>query len=151
MTRLEQAVPENARLVLDSSVLIAYLGADEPISPVARELVQEFLGSERNDAVLSTLAAGEILVDPAKRGTQREVAFDIMDMPGLQLRSVDFLVAAEAARIRSEIGLRMPDAVVVATGVLTGSQILVTNDQRMAAAVPQVVPEMQVVLLSDLV
>jgi hypothetical protein len=45
----------------------------------------------------------------------------------------------------------MPDAVVVATGVLTSSHLLVTNDKRMATAVPKVVPEMQVVLLSDFV
>jgi predicted nucleic acid-binding protein len=63
---------------------------------------------------------------------------------------VDFLVAAEAARIRAEASLTMPDAVVIATGVLTSSQVLVTNDRRLAAVVPQVVPGMSVCLLSDL-
>jgi hypothetical protein len=72
-------------------------------------------------------------------------------MPGLTVRSVDFLVAAEAARIRAGTTLQMPDAIVIATGVMNSASCVVTNDRRLAAAVPQVVTEMQVVLLSDLV
>jgi predicted nucleic acid-binding protein len=139
------------RLVLDTSILIAYLKADEAVSPLARTVIHGYLGSERNEGVLSTLSAGEVLVVPNRDGAAREVALDIMDMPGLQLRSVDFLVAAEAARIRAEASLPLPDAVVIATGFLSNAQILVTNDRRLATAAPQVVPEMAVVLLSDLV
>ena len=91
---------------------------------------------ERNDAVLSALAAGEILVRPHRDGTARSVAFEILDMPGLTIRSVDFLVAAEAARMCAESSLRLPDAIVLATGILAGATYLVTNDRRLAAAAP---------------
>jgi predicted nucleic acid-binding protein len=149
VTSLESTIPERARLVLDSSVVIAYLNANEVASPVARIVIDEFLARERNNAVLSASAAGEILVRPYQMGKAREVAFEILDMPGVQLRSVDFLVAAEAARMRSESKLRLPDAIVLATGVLTGAAVLVTNDRELAAAAPTVAPGMAICLLSD--
>ena len=72
-----------------------------------------------------------------------------METPGVTLRSVDFLVAAEAARMRAESTLRLPDAIVLATGVLAGATCLVTNDRRLAAAAPTLAPSLQVCLLSD--
>lgn len=148
---LDASIPDGSRLVIDTSVVIAYLTANEPISLLAKQVIDEFLAGGRNDAVVSAMSAGEILVQPSRDGSARDVAFELMDLAGAQLRSVDLLVAAEAARIRGESRLSLPDAVVIATGVLTTATILVTNDRRLAAAVPQVVPEMQVVLLSDLV
>lgn len=148
---IDHWIPPSSLLVLDTSVLVAHFESSEKVSPLARIVLTDFLGGGRNEGVVSTLSVGEAMVRPARLGIAREVAFDIMDMPGLGIRSVDFLVGAEAARIRAESKLRMPDAVVIATGVLTSARVLVTNDRRLAAAVPQVAPEMQVVLLSDLV
>jgi len=149
VTSLEAAIPQQARIVLDASVVIAYLAANESVSPIARVVIDEFIAGERNAAVLSTLAAGEILVRPYQSGTARAVAFEVLDMPGLTLCSVDFLVAAEAARMRSESSLRLPDAIVLATGVLTSATCLVTNDRRLAAAAPAIAPSISVCLLSD--
>lgn len=149
MSSLEGSIPPGARLVLDSSVLIAYLAAAEAVSPLARVIVDDYLRSDRNDAVLPALAVGELLVRPQRGGMARSVALEVLEMPGLTIRSTDFLVAAEAARIRAAVGLRMPDAVVIATGVLTSAACLVTNDRRLAAAAPQAVPEMAVCLLWD--
>jgi predicted nucleic acid-binding protein len=151
VSSLESVVPPDTRLVIDSSVLIAYLTAEEPASPSARILIDDLIGGGRNDAVISVLAVAETLVRPTLGGSARSVAFELIDLAGIQIRSVDVLVGAEAARIRGLSRLPLPDAVIIATGVLTSSAIVVTNDTRLAAAVPQVVPEMAVVLLSDLV
>jgi predicted nucleic acid-binding protein len=151
VSSLESVVPPDTRLVIDSSVLIAYLTAEEPASPSARILIDDLIGGGRNDAVISVLAVAETLVRPTLGGSARSVAFELIDLAGIQIRSVDVLVGAEAARIRGLSRLPLPDAVIIATGVLTSSAIVVTNDARLAAAVPQVVPEMAVVLLSDLV
>lgn len=68
---------------------------------------------------------------------------------GLQIRNADFLVAAEAARIRAETGIPLTDALVIATAVLASAQVLVTDDRRMAAAARKAVPELRVVILSE--
>ena len=148
---LEAAIAPDQRVVVDTSVLIAYLSGTEAVSPLAREVVDVYLGSGRNDGVVSTVTTSETLVRPTQNGTARDVAFEIMDRAGVQLRSVDLLVATEAARIRGVTRISLPDALIIATGVLSGARILVTNDRKLAAAVPHVVPEMDVVLLSDLV
>ncbi|MET0773780.1 MAG: PIN domain-containing protein [Candidatus Limnocylindrales bacterium] len=149
--RIEARIPPSARLVLDTSVLVAFLTATEPVSGLARTVIEEFLGRGRNEGFVSALSVGEVLVRPALTGDARGVALDILDMPGLELRSVDLLVGAEAARIRGMSRLPMPDAIVIATAVLTRSDVLVTNDRRLAGAMPEVVPDTDVVLLSDLV
>lgn len=148
---LDQQVPPDARLVIDSSVLIAHIMGSEATSADATRLLDGFVGGGRNEGVISSLSVGEALVRPHAVGRAREVGLGVLDMPGLEVRSVDFLVAAEAARIRWESSLRMPDAVVIATGLVTGARYLITNDRRLAAAVPQVVTEMRVIVLSDLV
>jgi predicted nucleic acid-binding protein len=148
---IEQRVPAGARLVVDASVLIAHIMGSEATSAVATELLDRFVAGGRNEGVISALTLSEAMVRPSRVGGAREIGLGVLDMPGLTVRSVDLLVAAEAARIRSGSSVRLPDAVVIATGVLTSCDVLVTNDGRLAAAVPQVVPEMQVCLLSDLV
>lgn len=147
----ESRIAPHARLVIDTSVLVAHITGTEVVSEVASLILDGFIGTGRNEGVISSLSLGEVLVRPARAGRAREIGLGILDMPGLSVRSVDFLVAAEAARVRAGTSLGMPDAIVIATGVLTSSSILVTNDRRLAVAAPRVVPEMQVCLLSDLV
>lgn len=149
MPSLETSIHVGARLVIDSSALIAHLKGSEDVSPLATIIIDSFLGSARNDGVMSTITVGEVLVDPSRSGKARSLGMGILEMPGVQLRSVDFLVAAEAARMRAESSLRLPDAIVLATGVLTSATCLVTNDQTLAAAVPLVAPGLHVCLLSD--
>ncbi len=149
VTALEASIPVDARLVLDSSVMIAYLTGGELVSPLARKVVDGFLAGARNEAVLSTVVVGELLVRPHLAGTARAVALEVLGMPGLTLRSVDFLIAAEAARMRAASSLRLPDAIVLATGILAGATCFVTNDRRLAAAAPALAPSLQVCLLSD--
>lgn len=148
---IDQRVPAGARVIIDASVLVAHIMGSEATSPAATQLLDGFLANGRNSGVISALTVSEAMVSPSRIGRAREVGLGILDMPGLTVRSVDFLVGAEAARIRGATSLKLPDAIVIATGVLTSSTILVTNDRLLAAAVPGVVPEMQVVLLSDLV
>lgn len=50
---------------------------------------------------------------------------------------------------RAATGIPLPDAMVIATAVLTSSQVLVTDDRRMAAASRNAVPEVRVVILSE--
>jgi len=138
-------------VAIDTSVLVAHVTGTELVSPTATLILDGFIGTGRNDGVISSLSVGEALVRPARAGRAREMGLGILDMPGLTVQAADFLVAAEAARIRAGTSLRMPDAIVIATGVLTSAAILVTNDRRLATAAPLVVPEMRVVLLSDLV
>jgi predicted nucleic acid-binding protein len=139
------------RLLLDSSSLLAYLDGSEAASPVAVAIIDGLVRPERNEALVSTVTISEALVRPQRRGTARSLAMALLAFPGIVVRPIDFLVAAEAARMRAESTLRLPDALVLATGVMSSAEWLVTNDRRLASATPLLVPEMKVCLLSDFV
>jgi predicted nucleic acid-binding protein len=104
---MRPALPGSAgsRILLDTSVLVAHLGATEPVWGLLDVLV----------------------------------------------RSVDFLVAAEAARIQAATRLGMPDAAILATGVLTTAHVLATNDRHLAVAASSVALHIDVLLLADVV
>ena len=135
--------------MIDSSVMITHLEGGELVSPLATTIVDSFLRLERNEGVMSAVTIGEVLIRPYRAGRARDVALGLLDMPGLTIRSVDFLVAAEAARMCAESSLRLPDAIVLATGIMAGATCLVTNDRRLATAAPAMAPSLQVCLLSE--
>ena len=74
----------------------------------------------------------------------------LLDFPGLSVRSVDFLVAAEAAAIRARTGASLPEAMVAATATLTSSRWLITNDRAMRDRMSGFEWDTTVLLLSEL-
>lgn len=147
---LLDAVPAGARIILDTSVLLAHLGGHEPIGPAATELVETCLRTGRNDGVVSTISVAELLVRPIRAGrAEVDVVLSFLwSVPDLLIRAVDFLVSAEAARIRAQTGLGMPDSLIMATGLLTGAQLIATNDRALADAVRRAADGMEVLTLS---
>lgn len=144
-------IAEGERVALDSSAMLSHLAQTEAVSLAATAVIEGLIASGRNDAVISAVTVSELLVHPVQFGgdaVRRLVGF-LDSLDGLQIRSADFLMAAEAARIRAETGIPLPDALVIATAVLTSSKVLVTNDRRLADASRDAVPELRVVILSE--
>jgi predicted nucleic acid-binding protein len=147
---LEELISRHDTLLLDSSTLLSYLDGAESVSPVARAIVDGLVRTGRNAGVVSAVSMSEVLVRPHRMGRARSIALGLLDLRGVVIRPVDYLVAAEAARMRAESFLRLPDALVLATGVLSSTSWLVTNDRRLASTAPSLVPDLHVCLLSDL-
>jgi predicted nucleic acid-binding protein len=141
---------EGERLSLDASMLVSHLARTEEVSKAATAVISA-IGRGRNEAVVSSMAIGELLVQPHRVGRDavRRLVDFLDSLEELQIRNVDFLVAAEAARIRAATGIPIPDATIIATAVLTSSEVLVTNDGRQAEAARRAVPELRVVVLSE--
>jgi len=136
-TTLEAAIPSAATIVLDSSALLAYLDGGEAVSPIATILIDEFVATGRNEAVVSTLTVTETLVRPmraASSAVELVEAF-LRHFVNLRVEPVTFEIAREAARIRAATALRTPDALILATAVVSGAQSVVTNDGRWSTAI----------------
>ncbi len=127
---LTVAIPVGARLLLDSSVLITYFSGNEPVSPLAAAIVDSFVRTGRNDAIVSAVSVMETLVRPLRAATRvdRAIVDFLKNFPHVQVAPVDFDVALEAAAIRAIHGLRAPDALIVATALGAGARYVVTND-----------------------
>ena len=136
-TSLEHAIPAGARIVLDTSAVLAYLDGSEAVSPVATTVIDHFVRSGRNPALISTMTVTESLVRAFASGSDEAVLTIetfLAQFPNLSVVTTDFRVAREAARVRAATGLRTRDAIVLATALVSGAEVVVVNDTRWSVA-----------------
>ena len=129
----EKRIQFGERVLIDTSVLIAYFGkpdADETHG-LATILIDDFVMSGRNEAVVSAVTAMELLVRPLKSGPRAaaHVHDFLTHTANLRLLSADLYVAQEGANLRATYNLRAPDALVAGTGIVAQVAHLVTNDK----------------------
>jgi predicted nucleic acid-binding protein len=112
--------------LLDTSVVIAVLNRDDALHQAAARAVRA--ERDRHALAISALTYAELLVGPLRAGGR---ALEVLERFAAQVRIVDLTpeVARLAAEERAARGLKLPDAVVLATGVLHADVIL-TADAR---------------------
>jgi predicted nucleic acid-binding protein len=120
-----------ALVVLDASVLIAFLDPDDALHDAAVEALRE----HQHDELLIPLSAyAEILVAPDRRGTEAvaEVEAFLADF-GIRIEAMNAAIARSAAQLRSTSrGLRLPDAFVLATADGLEADTVLTGDESWA-------------------
>lgn len=136
MTRsaLNRALPAGDRILLDTTALAAYLDASEATHPVVRHIVDDFVASGRNPAIVSMVSVMEILVRPLRNappGHHTVLAF-LRHHPNFEAIPLDLQMAQEAASLRATHRLSPPDALVISTGIASQVAQLVTNDHAWA-------------------
>ena len=144
-------IAEGDRLLLDTSLLAAYLDDTEATHPVARHILDELVKSGRNPAVVSMITVMEILVRPLRRtppGHHTVLAF-LRTHPNLTCVPVDLQVAQEAAHLRAAKRFSTPDALVVGTGIAAQVRHLVTNDRSWVTKLAEMSPRISVIRTGD--
>lgn len=135
---LEAAIEPGAAIVIDSSVILAYLEGSEAVSELAAAVFDHLVAPARNAAAISAISVTEVLVRPFRAGSPSAAgtieAF-LRRFPNLSIVPVTYEIAREAAAIRAMTALRTPDATILATATITRSPIVVTNDGRWQAAI----------------
>ena len=124
-----------ALIVADTSVLVGLLDRKDALhGPASRALAEAW---DRGDEVLvPSICYGEAMVRPLERGgetlAQADAFFDAQTVVPIGREE-----AREAARLRGlhRPWLRMPDALVLATGLLRAAAVL-TGDARWAKISP---------------
>ena len=120
-----------AVVVLDASVVIAFLDPDDALHDEAVEALTEH---QHDELLIPTSAYAEILVAPHCRGTEAvaEVEAFISDF-SIRLEALTPAIARAAAKLRSESrSLRLPDALVLATVAELGAEVVLTGDESWA-------------------
>jgi predicted nucleic acid-binding protein len=116
-----------ALIVVDASVLIALLDPADGLHAAARTALARHAGDE---LVVPASAYAETLVGPARRGdpaaAKRAIAALLIEVVPITAQ-----VAEDAAELGARHpGLRLPDALVVATGSALGADVVLTSDAR---------------------
>jgi predicted nucleic acid-binding protein len=113
--------------LLDTSIVIAALnGQDTLHEPASRALLAE---RDRHVLAISALTYAELLVGPLRTGRE---AVEVVDRFAAQTRILDVSasIARLAAELRAARHLRLPDAVIVATGLRHEADVILTGDAR---------------------
>lgn len=148
---LLRAVPEGDRILLDTTAIAAYLDDAEAAHPVARHILEQFVASGRNPAIISMITVMELLVRPLRAsppGHHTLLAF-LRNHPNLSAVPVDLQVAQDAAFLRATSRLSPPDSLVVGTGLAAQVGHLVTNDRKWSTKLSSMTDRVRVVTLSD--
>jgi predicted nucleic acid-binding protein len=131
LKRLMSEIGRLSRIGLDSSVLIYHLEDVRPYSDLTEDLFAA-IGRGTPGAVLSTISMAELLVKPWKERQPGRVAACtrfVTSLPHARVVAPDVEVASEAARLRASHGIRLPDALLVATARRERAEAFLTNDR----------------------
>ena len=121
-----------ALVVLDSSVVIAFLDPDDALHEPA---VPALTDHRHDELVIPASVYAEILVGPYRRGSEAvaEVEAFRADLD-VRVEAVTEAIARAAARLRSgSRSLRLPDALVIATADEIDAEKVLTGDASWAA------------------
>ena len=120
---------------LDSSILIYHLENLEPYANLT-ENIFIMVAEGSLSAVLSTVSVTELLVQPFAAGRKDQIAAIerfLLSLPNTEIKSPDYAIAREAARLRSKYRIRTPDALLIATSMNEKADAFITNDAGLRA------------------
>ena len=149
---LDRALGDAERLLLDSSAVVALHNPHEAAHPLSEHVFRRI--EREADPVrgyLSVVSFAEILVRPHRTSQARFTYMHdfVFNFPNLTLLPMDATVAVQAATIRSSMRLPLPDAIVVAAGLLAGCEAIVSNDARWKQRGASLFPQFRWIYLSD--
>lgn len=149
---IDGALGDAERILLDSSALIAYHNPGEVVHSLAKHLLERIEdGRDPLRGYFSVLSAAELLIRPHRAGAG-EFAFMhrfLTEFPNLSALPVDLTTATQAATVRAAAGIPLPDAIVVASGLLAGCEAIVSNDERWKRRLAPLFKEFTWVYLGD--
>lgn len=122
------ALPDGALALVDSAPIIYVLEGNRRFAPRFRPLF------ERQDAgsirfAVATVTIAEVLTGPLKQGEEALAKRYRAVMESWQVVALTADIAESAARFRARLGLRMADAVQVASAMAINADALVTHDR----------------------
>ena len=120
-------------IFIDTAPLIYFIEGHTEFQPTLRQLFTA-VDSEECSLISSTITVLEVLVKPL-----RENRIDLVDIytgilmnsKGIEIYDLTIAVAKQAAGLRAKYNLRTPDSIQVATALVFGAEIFLTNDIRL--------------------
>ncbi len=126
-------------IILDASVLIAYLDGDDAQHTLAEELLAKEVDDE---FAANPLTLAEVLVEPARVGRLEQVQAALDD---LEIQELPFPAdtAVKLALLRVGTGLKMPDCCVLLAAEAIGARVASFDTGLLRAAATRQVPTVE--------
>ncbi len=149
MVALRERLEAHQFIGLDSSIFIYHFEANLNYLPLT-ELILAGVEQGTYGAVTSTVTIMEITVHPWRAGRSdiaREYEVLLVHFPNLKVVEATREVARKAAQLRAKYNIRPADALQVATAVVSGATVWVSNDKKLK----RLEPEIDVIILEDFI
>ncbi len=140
------ALPAAGLVYIDANCLIYTVERIEPYRTVLEPMWQQ--AQDGNLSIVSCpVLVTEVLVKPLQVGnTEIEMQYrEVFSSNAVRLFEASYAVFEDAARLRAETGLKIPDALHAATAIQAGCALFVTNDSDFRR-----IQDLPVVVLDDL-
>jgi predicted nucleic acid-binding protein len=118
--------------VIGADVVIAALDRSDVNHRVAARAIKRMI-ADGTGLLLSVVNYAEVLVRPAHDPSALRAAVDAINALGIELTSPTPAIARDAAGLRGELGISLPDGFAVATARARGAK-LATFDRRVRAS-----------------
>jgi predicted nucleic acid-binding protein len=119
------------KVMIDTNIVIYFLEGNEIFGNISKD-VFSIVEKGKAKGFISVVTAAEILVKPMK--LRNNLLIDritrfLNTFPNLSLVDIDKTIAMEAAKIRSKTGLKMPDALIISSAIVTGCAMVGADNQ----------------------
>lgn len=134
MDQLIQKLTKGGTIGIDTPLFIYHFEANKKYIGLTQKLFSS-LESGKWQGVTSTITLMEINVHPWRIGREdvaRKYETLLMNFPNLEIVNIDRDVARIAAQLRARFDIRPPDALQVASSLVTGARGFLTNDRRLS-------------------
>jgi predicted nucleic acid-binding protein len=121
-------LPDGALVLVDSAPIIYVLEHERSFAPRFRPLFERQAAGAIRFAV-TTITIAEVLTGPLKEGEEALAKRYRAVMESWQVVSLTADIAESAARFRASLGLRIADAIQVASALAINADALVTHDR----------------------
>ncbi len=124
------------RVIIDTNVFLNVINREEPSFSPSKEFL-DLVDAGEVGAVVSVITVAELSTGFYLMGDdrgRREFLLHIMSSENYTVAPVDVGVADSAGRIRAETGLRLPDSIIVSSGLRERVDLIVTHDEGFKAA-----------------
>ncbi|WXG42356.1 MAG: PIN domain-containing protein [Candidatus Freyarchaeum deiterrae] len=118
------------RVCLDTNVFIAIKNKENDSQHCERIL--DAIEDKEIEGVISTITIAETLVGFYWNKEEKEAEhFLVQILQNYHVLPVDIEVSEKAARLRAQQGIKLPDAVIMATTIITDADYLITKDDAL--------------------
>lgn len=123
-------------VVLDTNIFLNVKNREEPYCEYSKRVL-DAVDDGKIQAIISVLSVAELCAGYYSAGDEmgkRDLITHLVSSRGFTIVELDLKLADAAGRIRAETGLRLPDAIIVASGVARGAEYVITHDEEFGKA-----------------
>lgn len=134
------------KIGIDSMCFIYHFEVNKSYGEIVKQIFLQ-LQENKLSAVTSVLTLAEILA--FEKIQKDKILFEqtktrLRQAPNLEIIAVDEAISEIAAILKYKYNIALPDAIQVATGVVSGQEAFITNDRGL-----QKIKEIKVIILDD--